>query len=182
VTGPGFGTAVRRLAATTLVAAAALAGAGCAADPREGWSTAPVHRTDVATVAVPIFDNATFVRDVEFLLTDAVIKAVEARTPYRVTDRSRADTLLTGRITDVRLQELSASPVSGLGEEVVESIEVEFSWTRIDTGEVIVRRADLSIAGLFSPSAPVGERREVGRFAAVDRLADRIVDTMASEW
>jgi hypothetical protein len=47
-------------------------------------------------VAVPIFENDTYVRDVEFELTDAVIKELEARASYKVTARMSADTLLTG--------------------------------------------------------------------------------------
>lgn len=172
---PGATAGAALLALSTLLA-------GCAADPREGWSTAPVHRTDVATVAVPIFGNETFVREVEFGLTDAVIKAIESRTPYTVTARDRADTLLAGRITEVELRQLSASPLSGLGEEVVESITIEFAWTRIDTGEVLVRRGRFETAGLFTPSAPTSERIESGRHAAIDRLANRIVDSMQSEW
>ena len=53
------------------------------------------------TVSVPIFDNQSFYQDVEFDLTEALVKEIELRTPYKVTGADRADTILQGEIVSV---------------------------------------------------------------------------------
>ena len=95
----------------------ALASNGCATDPTQGYSAMSTFRDDVTAIAVPIFVNDGFQRNVEFLLTDAVIKEIQARTPYTISSSARADSILLGRITETRLQQLSKSRVTGLSEE-----------------------------------------------------------------
>jgi hypothetical protein len=156
--------------------------AGCASDPREGYSTASIYSTAIRTVAVPIFENETFARGVEFDLTDALIKEIEARTPYKVTTQPRADTILTGRIKSVELNQLSKSRLTGLGEEVVMSVTIDFEWKDWRTDAPLVARTSFSGHGLAVPSAPTGERLELGRMAAVQQLARDIVDEMRAAW
>ena len=49
-----------------------------------------------------MFDNRTFWRNMEYDLTDALAKRIEARTPYKiVSDQDSADTVMTGQITSV---------------------------------------------------------------------------------
>ncbi|MDY7107914.1 MAG: LptE family protein [Planctomycetota bacterium] len=172
-----------RVAAGVLIAVALLwALAACAADPREGYSTESVYSTAVRTVAVPIFENETFSRGLEFELTDAVIKEIEARTPYKVTTQPRADTILTGRITRVELDQLSKSRLTGLGEEVVLSVTIDFEWKDWRTDAPLVARRSFSGHGLAVPSAPTGERLELGRMAAVQQLARDLVEEMRAAW
>ena len=68
---------------------------GCATDPTEGYSAVSPFPSGISTVCVEIFKNNTFDREVEFELADAIIKQIEARTPYKVTPPARADTILT---------------------------------------------------------------------------------------
>jgi len=166
----------------TLVIGLALAAGGCASDPTEGYSSAPVFSTHIQTVAVPIFENDTFHQGIEFELTDALIKEIEARTPYKVTTQPRADTILTGRVKTVRLDQLSKSRLTGLGEEVVMSVTVDFEWKDWRSDTPIVARKSFSGHGLAIPSAPTGERLELGRMAAVQQLARDIVDEMRAAW
>ncbi|MHC4589853.1 MAG: LPS assembly lipoprotein LptE, partial [Planctomycetota bacterium] len=78
----------------------------------------------IKTVAVHVFENDTYERDVEFELADALIKEIEARTPYKVTSDKRADTILTGRIRDIERDQLSKSRVTGLSEEVTLGVTI----------------------------------------------------------
>jgi hypothetical protein len=172
----------RILARLLLVLILVRALAACAADPRQGYSTESVYSTAIRTVAVPIFENETFSRGVEFELTDAIIKEIEARTPYKVTTQPRADTILTGRITRVELDQLSKSRLTGLGEEVVLSVTIDFEWKDWRTDAPLVARRAFSGHGLAVPSAPTGERLELGRMAAVQQLARDIVDEMRAAW
>src|SRR5438105_4539764 len=85
-----------------LVSALVLGLASCSSDGHLcvlGYTTRPNYDTNIHTVHVPIFKNNTFRRDVEFELTRAVIREIEAKTPYKVvSDPCRADTELTGTI------------------------------------------------------------------------------------
>ncbi len=156
--------------------------AGCASDPTQGYSTASVFPTSVSTVAVPIFENRSFVRDVEFELTDALIKEIESRTPYKVVPASRADTILSGQIRRVELDQLSKSPLTGLSEEVIVSVTIDFQWKDQRTGRTLVERGSFTGHGLFVPSRPSSEPIELGEFAAVQQLARDIVAEMRSQW
>src|SRR5688572_6247481 len=75
------------------------------AAPGYEWNN--LYRTDVRTVAVPIFTNKTFYRGVEFHLTKAIVSNLEAQTPYKVVPRDRADTMLEGEITKIRARTIS---------------------------------------------------------------------------
>jgi hypothetical protein len=64
-----------------------------------GYTTRPTYNLDIHTVRVPIFKNDTFYRGLEFQLTEAVIREIELKTPYKVvTAGEPADTELTGKI------------------------------------------------------------------------------------
>ena len=61
-----------------------------------GYTTQPNYDRTIHTVYVPIFKNLTLRRGLEFDVTRAVVREIEAKTPYKVvSDRCRADTELT---------------------------------------------------------------------------------------
>jgi hypothetical protein len=155
---------------------------GCAADPTQGYSTNSVFDGDIATIAVPIFENDTFYRDIEFQLTEALVKEIERRTPYKVTAAVRADSTFTGRIRAVELDRLSRSRRTGLTEEGILSVTIDFEWRDLRTNRVLVERRSFSGHGLFVPSEPTSEPIELGRFAAVQQLAADIVGEMQAQW
>ncbi len=165
-----------------LFAALLLPIAGCSSDPREGYSTRSVFPDQIRTIAVPIFQNDTFDRDIEFHLTAALIRSIESRTPYRAAGREQADSILMGQITKVELDPLSTSTTTGLGEEVVVRVTIDFQWRMLDLDRTLVERKSFSGHGLFTPSQPASERIELGRFSAVQQLADDIVDEMQAAW
>src|SRR5262249_31118753 len=49
-----------------------------------GYTTQPNYNCNIHTVYVPIFKNRTFYKGLEFDLTRAVIREIEAKTPYKV--------------------------------------------------------------------------------------------------
>jgi len=155
---------------------------GCASDPTEGYAAMSIFPEGIATVSVPIFENKTFVRDVEFDLTDALVKEITARTPYRVTSESRADTMLSGTIVRVELSQVSKSPATGLTEEMIVSVVVDFEWRDLRVGRPMILRKNFAGHGLFVPSQPTGERIELGRFSAVQHLARDIVNELQAPW
>ena len=120
--------------------------------------------------------------DAQFELTDALIKEIESRTPYKVVPESRADTILLGQVVSVDLDELSRSGETGLSEEVIVSVTIDFQWKDLRNGRVLVERASFSGTGLFVASRPSAEPIELGRFAAVQQLAKDVVSELRADW
>ena len=171
-----------RRAGQALLGLLLAAASGCAADPTQGYAAASPYSDQISTVAVDILTNRTFDRDVEFELADALIKEIEARTPYKVTPRGRADTILTGRISKVRRIQLSKSPLTGLSEEVTYSVSIDLTWTDLRTGESLLTLESFTGHGLFVPSRPDSEPIEIGEFAVVQGLARDIISEMQADW
>jgi hypothetical protein len=64
-----------------------------------GYTTRPTYNKDIKTVRVTIFKNDTYLRGLEFSLTEALIHEIEWKTPYKVVPAwETADTELTGTI------------------------------------------------------------------------------------
>ncbi|MEO0514053.1 MAG: LptE family protein [Planctomycetota bacterium] len=147
-----------------------------------GYSTAELFPTQYQSVAVPIFDNRTFYRGVEFDLTEALIKEIEQRTPYKTMDANVADTLLSGTVTSVLVEQLSRTREAGLPQEVQVTITINYDWTDQRSGSQLVSRRSFSSVGRYVPTQPVGEGFEIGQHAAVERLARDIVSSLRGDW
>src|SRR6516162_2683621 len=64
-----------------------------------GYTTKPLYDLSIHSVRVPVFKNLTFLRGLENQLTEAVVREIHAKTPYRVVqDCEAADTELIGTI------------------------------------------------------------------------------------
>ncbi len=168
------------LLVVSLICAGALA--ACAADPTKGYAALSTYAPEHTTVAVPIIENDTFQRGIEFDLTDALIKEIQRNTPYRIEDQARADTVLTARIIHAELDQLSRSRVTHLGEEMVLTITLDFTWRDRRTNRTLLERRSFTGHGLFLPSHPSHEPLEIGRFTAAQNLARDIVNEMRSDW
>jgi hypothetical protein len=173
---------IKRLLSIAVLVACLGSLAGCAADPTAGYSAAPAYPKRIETVSVPIFENHTYVRGIEFELTDALIKEIEARTPYKVSRASGADSVISGHVRKVELDQLSKSRLTGLGEEVIVRVTIDFQWRDLTTETALVDRKSFTGNSLFVPSNPSGERVELGRMAVVQSLARDIVAEMRSAW
>ncbi len=156
--------------------------AGCASDPTVGYSSSSLYESQFKSVAVPIFENDTMVREMEFMLTDAVIKEIEARTPYKILGEQYADTLVTGTIRSVDLKTISQSRTTGLDNEVMITVVIDFEWLNLRSGGRIVGRKNFSSSALFIPSRPSSEPFEMGQFAVIQQISQDIVDQMQSSW
>lgn len=154
----------------------------CSADPRAGYSSASAWPDKYQTVAVPMLANRTFARELDAQLTEAIVKEIQAITPYKVTGQATADTILRGTITEVKLQEISKSLVTGLGEEVAVKVTIDYEWMDLRTGTPIVARNGFTGTAVFIPSRPTQEPLELAGFEVVQQLAREIVDSMQGEW
>ena len=154
----------------------------CANDPRSGYAFDSAFRTDIETVAIPIFENTTFTHGLEVMLTDAIVKEIHRTTPYRVVSAERADTLLTGTITNTDMRRLRTAPDSGLVQELAFEITVTFEWKDARSGRVLVSRRNFRAAESFVPGRGAQERLESGQAAAVHQMARDLVGELRSAW
>jgi len=171
---------VHLFVAATCASAALLA--GCSATSTEGYAATSPFPTIYRSVSLPIFRNDTMMRGFDRDLADALVKQVEQSTPYKVRSEASADTILRGTITSIDLLELSKDPNTGLANEMMVRMRVDFEWVDLKTGKRIVAREGVESSALFVPSYPAREPLELGRFAAVEQLARDLVAAMQSKW
>jgi hypothetical protein len=146
-----------------------------------GYSSQSIYQQDVKSVYVEMFDNMTFRRDLEYDLTDAIAKRIETDTPYKIiSDRSKADTVLSGKITSLNNSALTIEPRVGRLLEEQAEVTAVFNWKDLRTGQYIV--ANKSISASASYSEFQSQSFEYGSKIAANRLAERIVESMQTDW
>lgn len=156
--------------------------AGCASDPRRGYSFESTFATDIRTISVPMFDNYTYSPELSAEVTEAVIKELQRTTPWAVTSSANADTTLTGVVTSAELRKLSADRNTGFVQELATRVVVDFEWVDNRTGKVLSSRRGFAGLDTFVPARPTGERIEVGQRGAVQTLARDLVSQLRSGW
>jgi len=174
-----------RIALATLLAGAAAAGAGCAnPDPAAGYTMVSQYRPGIRTVAVPIWDRGPheFRRDIEIRIAEALVKHIEATTPYKVVGAARADTLLTGTLKEVEQRVLTYDPRTGTAREIQIRFVCDFTWKDLRTGQVLVAREDFKVATEYVPESPLSEDFFQGSEDAANKLARRVVEHFARPW
>lgn len=98
-----------------------------------GYTTQPTFDTTIRTVYVPIPENSTYRRDIEFELHKAVVREIGI-SPYRITsDRSRADTELLMRIVNNRKTVILLNQLGETREAEV-GLFVEVLWRDLRPG------------------------------------------------
>jgi hypothetical protein len=165
----------------TLLAAVPWLGA-CTSNPDDGYSFTPAYDRSVDSVYVPIFVNDTFSHGIETDLTNAIVKQLKTATPWKVTSESAAQTTLTGRVVESRLQAMSLARTSGLVQEQAVILTIEFEWKDNRNGKTLVSRKNFTASEIFVPSQGVNERLAAGQDGAIQKLARGVVEEMRSSW
>jgi hypothetical protein len=150
--------------------------AGC------GYTANPPFRTDVHTVAVPIFRNESFYQGAEFDLTEALKKEIETRSPYKVTGADTADTILRGTLTKVIQDTLSQTNTGSLPQELEVQYVVDFVWTNARTGQTLADAKGVVAVGRYVPTQPIGETLATGQHQAAQLMSEKLVSMMRSGW
>ncbi len=172
----------RRAISLAFVVLAGAIGA-CSSDPARGYSFRSTFPRQVRTVSVPVFDNQTFFKGIEFDLTDALIKEVQRTTPMVVVqDASAAQTTLTGVIRSADLRALTTSSRTALTQEMAQEVVLDFEWRDARTGQSLASIKDLRAIESFVVQRGVGERLETAQQQVAQELARKIVHQMRSEW
>ncbi len=171
---PARQTARRRIGILLLSVIGPSVLAGC------GYSTRRPFPTDIQTVHVEMFHSKEFRRELEFRLTESIIKRIEMDTPYRIGPRKTADALLTGEIIRVENRTFGEDFDTDLPREIGSTVEVRYSFKDLRSGEILVDRPRFVYQASYIP--PVGETFTEGMTRAFDGLAEQIVETMESGW
>jgi hypothetical protein len=119
-----------------------------------GYSTQPNYDTSIRTVRVPIFKNLTQRRGLEFDLTNAIVREIELKTPYKVVGANcDADTELTGTIFSYNKNILNRNQLNEV-REAETTLAVEVVWKDLRTGEILTRprRGETTPAAPFLPA------------------------------
>jgi hypothetical protein len=162
-----------------------------------GYTTQPNYNTDIRTVRVPIFKNETFRQGLEFDLTRAVIREIEAKTPYKVVNGGAdADTELTGTIRAATKALLTRNQQNEVREAEM-TVVVEVCWRDLRSGEVLsapcrppdapplppgVPQPNTTVQSVASFIPEIGESISTALQRNVDRLAIQIVSMMEKPW
>lgn len=134
---------------------------------------------NVHTIYVPIFDNKTFRRGLEFDLTNAIKNEILFKTRLKIVDKGHADSALYGEIADVQESVLIEDPEANITESSVTLI-VNFSWVDLRTGRTLVERKNIQQRAEFIPRRKEDEGT-AEREAFVD-MAERIINLMEERW
>lgn len=149
--------------------------AGC------GYSSERPFRDDIQSVHVKMFESKEFRRDLEFQLTEALVKRIEMETPYDIADQNKADTVFSGEIIEVRNRMFGQDFGTRLPRETGSTIVMAFRWKDQRTGEILSERKRFVSTTSYIPA--IGETFETGMIRGLDRLAEEIVETaIESPW
>ncbi len=152
---------------------------GCAEPDR--YSNESLFPGHVRTVCLEMFDNHSFRRGIEFDLSDALSKRIEAETPYKIiSNRNKADTVISGQI--VRVSEFVPVTERQTGQALEKEVELRavVSWKNLKTGELLIDSASISAAASYSQWQNQGFG--YGSALAANRLARKIVELMEKKW
>jgi hypothetical protein len=146
-----------------------------------------LFRPDIRTVHVPVIQSDSFRRYLGERLTEAVVKQVELRTPYKVVDADSADSVLNVRLVSDAKKILANNRFSE-PRDIENDFFVQVSW--------IDRRGDLIMSHDDVPAAPLlvnlgqqtnfvpegGQSLMTAQQEGIEKLAQQIVGQMELAW
>ncbi len=143
-----------------------------------GYAAGPLVPEGVQTVAVPVFDNDTFRREIEVELTRHVARELGARTSLRVIgDPASADLVIRGRIAAFSERVLADRERNEVTESSV-VIEVVVVLENRTAGTT--RSVTLSTREPYSTIK--GQSLASARAEAFENLAEKVVHALEDDW
>ncbi len=144
-----------------------------------GYTSRSLLQQNVNTIYVPIFNNQTFRRGLEYDLTSAIKNEILFKTRLKIVEKDHADTILYGEIADVKESVLIEDRRANISESSM-IIIVNFSWVDRRTGRKIVEKKNIQQRAEFIPRRKEDEGT-AAREAFVD-LAEKIINLMEERW
>ena len=146
-----------------------------------GYSNESLLPGEVDTVYLQMFDNRSFRRGVEYQLSDALAKRIEAETPYKiVTGRGRADSVISGQIAQVSESILTMEREMGRALEKEVRLKAVVNWKNLKTGELLIDNQSVTAEATYSEY----QMQDFGYAStlAANNLARKIVELMERRW
>ena len=144
-----------------------------------GYSTERPFRKDLQTIHVEMLQSKEFRRELEFKLTEALVKRIEMDTPYRVAPRDRADSVISGEILKVQQRTLGTDFDTDLPRETGVTFVMNWRWKDLRTGELRELPRHVYTTSYIPP---VAETFDTATVRGLDGLAQQIVEAMEKDW
>ena len=145
-----------------------------------GYSSGGLYREGIRTVYVEMFQSKEFRRGIEFQLTEALRKQIDRSTPYRNAPKEKADTIIEGEVLEWRDTTMGKDFRTAMPRETAGSLTIRYRWVDQRTGKLLVDQPRLVTTVEYV--RPVGETVYNARDDAADRMARRVIDSMATSW
>ena len=134
-----------------------------------------------------MFESDSLRRGLSERLTEAVVKEIELKTPYKVVSEPDADSVLTGRILNDIKRVIVEDPYDQQRENQITLI-AEVNWVdrRGDLigsrGNIPIPESIIQLAGTGTAVPEFGQSIATGQQQAITRLAEQIVSLMETPW
>src|SRR5437762_12651548 len=124
-----------------------------------------LYRPDIRTVHVPVIQSDSYRRYLGERLTEAVVKEIELRTPYKVVDAASADSVLTVRLVSDSKRVLANNRFSE-PRDIETDFFIQTNW--IDSrGDLIMTQDNLPASPLL---VNLGQQAKIGRASCRERV------------
>lgn len=161
-----------------------VAASGCAAYQ---MGTDTLYPADIRTVYVPVIRSSSFRRNLGEQLTEAVVKEIELKTPYKVVDSTTADSILSVEIVGDTKRIIIESPTDE-GRDIEFQVVAMVSW--VDRrGELLRQGSPIPVPNSFTQVSQtadlvpeVGESIITAEQETFQRMAEQIVSLMEAPW
>lgn len=158
---------------------------GCARYQIGNQTLFPSH---IQTVYVPTFGSGSFRRELAEWITEAVVKEIEKRSPYKVVStEAQADSVLTGYLVADTKRTTIVSPIGGPRQQEF-SLQVRVSWTDRrgnvlrDGPPIPLDKVTVDVMGTANVVPEVGQSIVTAEQKAIERVAKQVVNLMESPW
>ncbi len=142
---------------------------------------------EIHTVYVPVVGSNSFRRNLGERITEAVIKEIEKRTPYKVVGDPNADSVLTCRLIGENKQVL-VPDLTGDSRQSQVNLRMQVNWVDRKGAELrkpgsVACPAELvNVAGSGEVAPEVGQSIATAQQQAICNLAEQIVGLMEKPW
>ncbi|WP_149495683.1 LptE family protein [Roseiconus lacunae] len=146
-----------------------------------------LYPVGIQTIHIPVVRNETFRPELGKQLTEALVREVQRRTPYKVVSNPAADSVLSCTIVSQSKTVLTES-LSDDPRALDTAVTVHANWTSRN-GQPLMQNSVAAEAGdltgfsqnaRFVPEA--GQSIDTANLQAIEQLAGRIVSQMESRW
>ncbi len=147
-----------------------------------GYTTRNLYESgDIRTIAVPIFKSIGIRRDVEYVVTEQVIKKIEAKTPFKVVAEDCADTVLYGTVQTSKYsfgEDGFDNPRGGMM-----GLEVVLTWQDRRTGKIINRtKKPVSVRSTEPFLIDLAQSQTTAIYEAADLISENVVTLIQAPW